>query len=113
MKSNQARVNMDTARDIQHDKSIKTKAEKDRRLKEKQSNNTKVDRPLKLPNLDGCDMKAFIFHPLFQLFIDERKTAAIRQDNRLKKLQKIHKDQEDDLQRFMQSVSNRSVALSA
>ena len=42
MKSNQARVNMDTARDIQHDKSIKTKAEKDRRLKEKQSNNTKV-----------------------------------------------------------------------
>ena len=50
MKSNQARVNMDTARDIQHDKSIKTKAEKDRRLKEKQSNNTKVDRPLKLPN---------------------------------------------------------------
>ena len=43
MKSNQARVNMDTARDIQHDKSIKTKAEKDRRLKEKQSNNTKVD----------------------------------------------------------------------
>ena len=46
MKSNQARVNMDTARDIQHDKTIKTKAEKDRRLKEKQSNNTKVDRPL-------------------------------------------------------------------
>ena len=43
MKSNQARVNMDTARDIQHDKSIKTKAEKDRRLKEKQSNNTKVE----------------------------------------------------------------------
>ena len=43
MKSNQARVNMDTARDIQHDKSIKTKAEKDRRLKEKQSNNTKVN----------------------------------------------------------------------
>jgi len=38
-----------------------------------------------------------------KIFIDERKTAAIRQDNRLKKLQKIHKDQEDDLQRFMQS----------
>ena len=43
MKSNQARVNMDTAREIQQDKAIKTKAEKDRRLKEKQSNNTKVD----------------------------------------------------------------------
>ena len=56
-------------------------------------------------------MMAFIGIHFFQLFIDERKTAAIRQDNRLKKLQKIHKDQEDDLQRFMQSVSYRSVAL--
>lgn len=46
-----------------------------------------------------------MFRKMFQLFIDERKTAAIRQDNRLKKLEKIHKDQEDDLQRFVQSVS--------
>ena len=49
--------------------------------------------------------KVLTFCKMFQLFIDERKTAAIRQDNRLKKLQKIHKDQEDDLQRFVQSVS--------
>ena len=98
MKSNQARVNMDTAREIQQDKAIKTKAEKDRRLKEKHSNNTKVRaRRLVSPSMAK--------HSLLQIFIDERKTAAIRQDNRLKKLQKIHKDQEDDLQRFMQSVS--------
>ena len=61
MKSNQARVNMDTARDIQHDKTIKTKAEKDRRLKEKQSNNTKVDRPL----MSHCQDDGLHRYPLF------------------------------------------------
>ena len=65
MKSNQARVNMDTARDIQHDKSIKTKAEKDRRLKEKQSNNTKVDKKF-YPFTFNCVQWANHGEPNFQ-----------------------------------------------
>ena len=42
MKTGQARASVETAREIQNDKSLKSKAEKDRRLREKHSNNTKV-----------------------------------------------------------------------
>ncbi len=51
------------------------------RLREKNSNNTKH-------------------------FIDERKAAANKQNNRREKLKKIHEAQANDLQKYIQSVSD-------
>ena len=80
MKAAQARASVETARDIQNDKTLKSKAEKERRLREKHSNNTKI-------------------------FIDERKTAAMRQAKRREKIRKLHENQVNDLQKYIQAVS--------
>ena len=80
MKASQARSSVETAREIQNDKSLKSKAEKDRRLREKNSNNTKI-------------------------FIEERKKAAVKQAKRKEKLRKIHDNQMNDLQKYIQAVS--------
>ena len=56
LKSAQARANVEMARDIDNDKTLK-KLDKDRRKREKNANNTKI-------------------------FIDERKTAAYKQTKR-------------------------------
>ena len=79
MRAQQAKCSVEIAREIQNDKSLKSKAEKDRRLREKHSNNTKI-------------------------FIDERRTAAMRQEKRKEKLRKVHDNQMNDLQIYMQSV---------
>ncbi len=79
IRSQQARTSVETAKDVQNDKSLKSKAEKERRLREKQSNNTKI-------------------------FIDERKTAAMRQEKRKEKLRKMHEDQMKDLSKYVQNV---------
>lgn len=68
MRARQAKVSVDTAKEVANDKTIKNKAEKDRMVKEKTANNTKK-------------------------FIEERKTAAIQQDKEKTKLEKVHKDQ--------------------
>ena len=80
MKAAQARASVEVAREVNNDKSLKSRAEKDRRLREKHSNNTKI-------------------------FIDERKTAAMRQDKRREKLKKIHENQMSDLTKYVQNVS--------
>jgi len=75
----QTQLSLETSRDIKKDKTLKSTAEKERRLREKKSNNTK-------------------------LFIDERKTAAQKQAKRQEKLKKIHEDQMNDLLKYIQSV---------
>jgi phosphatidylinositol phospholipase C beta len=79
MRAQQARTSVETAKDVQKDTSLKSKAEKERRLREKHSNNTKI-------------------------FIDERKTAAFRQDKRREKQKKIHEAQMNDLSKYVQNV---------
>ena len=59
--------------------SYRNKAEKDRRLREKNQNNTKK-------------------------FIDERKAAAMKQGKEKEKLQKAHEQQLHDLTRDIQQV---------
>merc|ERR1719210_2813360 len=56
MRAAQARASVEVAKEVNNDKSLKSR-DKERLLKEKQANQTKI-------------------------FIDERKTAAIRQDKR-------------------------------
>jgi len=76
MKSNQAKTSVETARDVQADKSLKTKAEKERIIREKNANNTKR-------------------------FIDERKSQAIKQSHRREKLKKEHGKQMESLQKYL------------
>ena len=79
MRASQARKSVEVAKDIQADKTLKSKAEKERILKEKQSMNTKM-------------------------FIEERKKAACKQAKRREKLKKNHDNQMNDLLKYMQTV---------
>ena len=78
MKSNQAKASVETLRDVQNDKTLKTKAEKERIIREKNANNTKR-------------------------FIDERKSQAMKQANRREKLRKDHGNQVEALQKYLES----------
>ncbi len=68
MMSAQAKVSVDTAKEVQGDTSLKTKADKDRRLREKNQANTKR-------------------------FLEERKTNAMKQGRSKEKQTKSHNDQ--------------------
>lgn len=41
MNTRQAKISVETMKEVQNDKALKTKGEKDRRLREKKQNNTK------------------------------------------------------------------------
>ncbi|XP_071832263.1 1-phosphatidylinositol 4,5-bisphosphate phosphodiesterase beta-4-like isoform X3 [Apostichopus japonicus] len=64
LKSNQAKVSMESTKEISQDKSVKNKAERDRRVRELQSNNTKK-------------------------FLDERQRLLTRQQNEREEVEKI------------------------
>ncbi|XP_045599876.1 1-phosphatidylinositol 4,5-bisphosphate phosphodiesterase isoform X3 [Procambarus clarkii] len=74
MKAQQAKLAMETAKDVNQDKTLKTKADRDRRLKEKNQNNTKR-------------------------FIEERKISAMKQGKQKEKLRKVHEQQMTELTR--------------
>lgn len=74
----QARTSVETVNEVRKDNSLKSKAEKERRLREKHSNNTKI-------------------------FIEERKAAAMKQDKRREKLKMTHDVQLNDLVRYVQN----------
>ena len=76
----QARTGIETVKEVHKDHSLKSKAEKERRLREKHATNTKI-------------------------FIDERKAAAMRQEKRREKLKMTHDVQLNDLVRYVQNVS--------
>lgn len=80
MKTRQARVSVETAKEVSQDKTLRNKAERERRLREKNSNNTKK-------------------------FIEERKSAAMRQNKEKEKLKKMHEKQILDLSKEMENVS--------
>ncbi|XP_047485673.1 1-phosphatidylinositol 4,5-bisphosphate phosphodiesterase-like [Penaeus chinensis] len=77
MKANQAKLAVETAKDVASDKTLKTKADRDRRLKEKNQNNTKR-------------------------FIEERKISAMKQGKQMDKLKKVHNEQMSALTKDIQ-----------
>uniref|UniRef100_T1JJX1 Phosphoinositide phospholipase C n=1 Tax=Strigamia maritima TaxID=126957 RepID=T1JJX1_STRMM len=79
MKGRQAKISVETAKEVTGDKSLRNKAEKDRRLREKNSNNTKK-------------------------FIEERKTAAMKQGKEKEKLKIQHDKQMQDMIRETDSA---------
>lgn len=78
----QAKISVETSREVMNDKSLKSRGIKDRRLREKQQNNTKK-------------------------FMEERRVAQNIQEREKEKLKKIHNDQLEELEKDMNRVSPR------
>ncbi|XP_017490705.1 PREDICTED: 1-phosphatidylinositol 4,5-bisphosphate phosphodiesterase-like, partial [Rhagoletis zephyria] len=78
MKAKQAKVSVDTAKEVANDKTLRNKAEKERRLKEKNSNNTKK-------------------------FIEERKGAALKQDKERERTKKTHEKESQELEKYIET----------
>ncbi|GFY66741.1 hypothetical protein TNIN_155111 [Trichonephila inaurata madagascariensis] len=72
MKARQAKISVETAKEVANDRTLRNKAERERRLREKNSNNTKK-------------------------FIEERKAAAMKQGRQRDKLTKVHDKQHTEL----------------
>lgn len=81
MKVKQAKLSVETAKEVSNDKTLKNKQERERRLKEKNSNNTKK-------------------------FIEERKIVMCRQAKEKEKLKKIHDKQIQELEKAIENVSD-------
>lgn len=83
MKAAQARISVETAKEVAkevaNDKALRNKAERERRIREKNSNNTKK-------------------------FIEERKTAAIKQQRERDKLMRAHERQMAELEKECEQV---------
>jgi phosphatidylinositol phospholipase C, beta len=73
---------VETAREVANDKTLKTKNDKDRKLREKKQNNTKK-------------------------FMDERKVAKMRQDKERERLRKKHEKQLDELNKTFHNVNQK------
>ncbi|XP_046752593.1 1-phosphatidylinositol 4,5-bisphosphate phosphodiesterase-like [Diprion similis] len=72
MNANQAKTSVETMKEVMNDKALKTKGDKDRRLREKKQNNTKK-------------------------FMEERKTVQIKQGREKEKLKVTHEKQVTEL----------------
>ncbi|CAB3227898.1 unnamed protein product [Arctia plantaginis] len=79
MNARQAKISMETSKEVANDKTLKTKQEKDRRLREKKQNNTKK-------------------------FMDERKTQTIKQNREKEKLKVIHDKQMEELSKDIDNL---------
>lgn len=81
MNSRQAKISVETMKEVQNDKTLKTKGEKDRRLREKKQNNTKK-------------------------FMDERKMALMKHNKEKEKLKAKHDKESEALNKDIQNVSH-------
>ncbi|XP_067011933.2 1-phosphatidylinositol 4,5-bisphosphate phosphodiesterase [Anabrus simplex] len=79
MNTRQAKISVETMKEVANDKTLKTKGEKDRRLREKKQNNTKK-------------------------FMDERRYAQVKQGKEKDKLKTKHEKQMEDLVKDVQNL---------
>ncbi|XP_010775225.1 1-phosphatidylinositol 4,5-bisphosphate phosphodiesterase beta-4-like, partial [Notothenia coriiceps] len=79
MRANQAKMSMENSKAISQDKSIKNKAERERRVRELNSSNTKK-------------------------FLDERKRLAMKLQKEMEQLQKNQREQLEKLEKFNEQV---------
>lgn len=79
LNSRQAKISVETTKEVTNDKTLKTKGEKDRRLREKKQNNIKR-------------------------FMDEKKTATIKQNREKEKLKVTHDKQLEELDNDVQKL---------
>ncbi|KAI2652383.1 1-phosphatidylinositol 4,5-bisphosphate phosphodiesterase beta-4 [Labeo rohita] len=81
MKANQAKTSMENSKAISQDKSIKNKAERERRVRELNCSNTKK-------------------------FLEERKRLAMKQAKELEQLQKSQREQLEKLEKFNEQAKD-------
>ena len=81
MNARQARLSVESMREVMNDKTLKTKGIKEGRLREKQQNNTKR-------------------------FMEERRVAQMIQNREKEKLKLIHEKQLEEVQKEMNGVNN-------
>nr|XP_020459351.1 1-phosphatidylinositol 4,5-bisphosphate phosphodiesterase beta-4 isoform X2 [Monopterus albus] len=81
MRANQAKVSMENSKAISQDKTIKNKAERERRVRELNSSNTKK-------------------------FLDERKRLAMKHQKEMEQLAKNQREQLDKLEKFNEQAKN-------
>ncbi|XP_008311463.1 1-phosphatidylinositol 4,5-bisphosphate phosphodiesterase beta-4 isoform X2 [Cynoglossus semilaevis] len=81
MRANQAKMSMENSKAISQDKSIKNKAERERRVRELNSSNTKK-------------------------FMDERKRLAMKHQKELEQLQKNQREQLEKLEKFNEQAKD-------
>uniref|UniRef100_A0A6B2EE24 1-phosphatidylinositol 4,5-bisphosphate phosphodiesterase n=1 Tax=Phlebotomus kandelakii TaxID=1109342 RepID=A0A6B2EE24_9DIPT len=79
LNSRQAKISVETSKEVANDKTLKTKGEKDRRLREKKQNNIKR-------------------------FMDEKKSATIKQGREKEKLKLTHDKQLEELKHDIQKL---------
>lgn len=79
MNTRQAKISIETMKEVANDKTLKTKGDKDRRLREKKQNNTKK-------------------------FTDEHRMALIKQGKEKEKLKVKHDKQGQDIQKELQNL---------
>ena len=82
LKTKQAKMAVETAKEVANDKTLRNKADKERRLREKNQNNTKK-------------------------FIEERKITAMKQGREREKLLAVHAKQLEELTKDIQLVKTR------
>uniref|UniRef100_A0A665V542 1-phosphatidylinositol 4,5-bisphosphate phosphodiesterase n=1 Tax=Echeneis naucrates TaxID=173247 RepID=A0A665V542_ECHNA len=87
MRANQAKMSMENSKAISQDKSIKNKAERERRVRELNSSNTKK-------------------------FLDERKRLAMKHQKEMEQLQKNQREQLEKLEKFNEQRLKMSRSLS-
>lgn len=80
MNSRQAKISVETSKEVANDKTLKTKGEKDRRAREKKQNNIKR-------------------------FMDEQKSLQIKHGREREKLKVTHDKQLEELSHDLQKVS--------
>ncbi|XP_027004899.1 1-phosphatidylinositol 4,5-bisphosphate phosphodiesterase beta-4 isoform X3 [Tachysurus fulvidraco] len=81
MKANQAKTSMENSKAISQDKSIKNKAERERRVRELNSSNTKK-------------------------FLEERKRLAMKHSKEMEQLQKSQREQLEKLEKFIEQAKD-------
>uniref|UniRef100_A0A674P5B3 1-phosphatidylinositol 4,5-bisphosphate phosphodiesterase n=1 Tax=Takifugu rubripes TaxID=31033 RepID=A0A674P5B3_TAKRU len=83
MRANQAKISMENSKAISQDKSIKNKAERERRVRELNSSNTKK-------------------------FLDERKRLAMKHQKEMEQLEKNQREQLEKLEKFNEQVQTHT-----
>ncbi|XP_029704965.1 1-phosphatidylinositol 4,5-bisphosphate phosphodiesterase beta-4 isoform X2 [Takifugu rubripes] len=81
MRANQAKISMENSKAISQDKSIKNKAERERRVRELNSSNTKK-------------------------FLDERKRLAMKHQKEMEQLEKNQREQLEKLEKFNEQAKD-------
>lgn len=103
LNTQQAKISVETAKEIANDKTLKTKGEKDRRLREKKQNNIKRFMEEKKVS---SKLSVNVARNMRNLLFFDLQTAQIKQGREREKLKMTHEKQLESLSHDLQKVSD-------